>query len=203
MAKKKAVSTAKSRIKEFLIGNVGRVVTRDEIQQAAKDPVSGKIPENWHQRLSELRVDDGYDILSWRDRENLAPGQYLLESETPARAAKRRAVLSKVDREALLERDQRTCQWPACGLREGDTDPVGGGTVVLTADHKSPHSGESSNWTGTLDDWQILCARHQQEKKNFIDDRTGRKNVRELVRTAPRSVKLQIREDLAKYFSED
>ncbi|WP_132696854.1 hypothetical protein [Rhodovulum steppense] len=84
----------------------------------------------------------------------------------------------------------------------GAIDPVGGGTVVLTADHKSPHSLPDGKWTGTLDDWQTLCARHQQEKKNFIDDVTGRKNLREMVRAAGKSVKLQIYADLKAYFGD-
>ena len=89
---------------------------------------------------------------------------------------------------------------PGVGSLRGATDPVGGGTVVLTADHRSPHSLPDGQWTGTLEDWQTLCARHQQEKKNFIDDRTGRKNLRELVRAAGKEEKRLIFEDLNAYF---
>lgn len=199
MAKTKS-GNVRGRIRDFLIKNVGKVVTREQIQRAARDPETGKEPENWHQRLSELRVDEGYDILSWRDRENLKPGQYLLESATPKRVPKPREYLTSDEKAKLLERDGHQCQWPGCSLRAGDVDPVGGGTVVLTADHQSPHSLPDGQWTGTLDDWQTLCARHQQEKKNFIDDRTGRKNLRELVRAAGREEKRQIFEDLKAYF---
>ena len=196
-------TNVKGRIRQFLIENVGRVVTRDQIQDAARNPETGVIPENWHQRLSELRVDEGYDILSWRDRENLKPGEYLLASATPSRPAKPRAVLGRQEREQLFERDNWTCQWDGCGLKKGDIDPVGGGTVVLTADHVSPHSLRNGTWTGTLADWQTLCARHQQEKKNFVDDRTGRKNVRELVRVSPKEVKAEIFDDLKAYFGDN
>lgn len=200
---RKPSSNVKGRIRQFLIDNVGQVVTRDQIQNAARDPGTGFVPENWHQRLSELRVDEGFDILSWRDRSNLKPGQYLLESATPVRPAKPRVTLSRYEREKLFEQDGWTCQWEGCGLKKGDIDPVGGGTVVLTADHKSPHSLRNGTWTGTLDDWQTLCARHQQEKKNFIDDRTGRKNVRELVRSSPREIKEEVYLDLKAYFGDD
>lgn len=194
-------SNVRGRIREFMIANAGKVVTREQIQEAAADPTTGKTPENWHQRLSELRVDEGYDILSWRDRATLKPGQYLLESGLPTRIAKPRAYLTPDQKIALFARDEHRCQWPGCLLTGGAIDPVGGGTVVLTADHKSPHSLQDGKWSGTLDDWQTLCARHQQEKKNFIDDRTGRKNLRELVRAAGRPEKLAIFEDLKAYFS--
>lgn len=37
--------------------NIGKVVTREQIIKVATDPKTGRIPENWHQRLSELRTD--------------------------------------------------------------------------------------------------------------------------------------------------
>lgn len=193
----------KGRIRAFLIDNVGKVVTREEIQEAARDPETGRIPENWHQRLSELRCDEGYDIYSWRDRKALKPDEYMLAAETPTRVAKPRGYLSASEKQQLFERNLWTCQWPGCGLKDGDTDPVGGGRVVLTADHVSPHSLSDGHWTGTLDDWQTLCARHQQEKKNLIDDRTGRKNIRELVRVSGEEVKREIYEALKMYFGEN
>ncbi len=200
MAANKTGRNVRGRILEFLIENVGKTVTREQIQLAATDPETGKAPENWHQRLSELRVDSGYDILSWRDREWLKPGQYLLESATPVRVPKPRAHLTAAERRELFVRDGHQCQWPECELVAGVIDPVGGGTVVLTADHRAPHSLPDGGWTGTLDDWQTLCARHQQEKKNFIDDRTGRKNLRELVRAASKDEKEAIFEILNAYF---
>lgn len=199
---KKKPDNARTRIRDFLIENVGIVVTREQIQEAARNPDTKKVPENWHQRMSELRVDEGYDVLSWRDRAALKPGQYLLESATPMRVPKPRTYLSADERQQVFLRDGQMCQWPGCGLTAGIIDPVGGGTVVLTADHRTPLSLADGVWTGTLDDWQTLCARHQQEKKNFIDDRTGRKNIRELVRAAGKEEKLLIYADLKAYFDE-
>ena len=56
---------------------------------------------------------------------------------------------------------------------------------------------------GTLDDWQTLCLRHQQEKKNLINDRTGRRNVRELVRNASKKIKSQVYADRKACFGDD
>ncbi len=194
-------SSARDRIRAFFLKNVGKVVTKEMIQKAATNPETGVVPENWHQRLSELRVDEGYIILSWRDRSFLKPGQYLLENATPTGIIKKRAVLSTAEREELFQRDSHSCKWPGCGLKKGMVDSVGGGMVVLTADHLTPHSVADVT-THSLDEWQTLCARHQQEKKNLIDDRTGRKNLRELVRNAPKEIKLQILRDLEEFFKE-
>ena len=47
----------RARIEAFFLDNLGRVATREQIIQVATDPVTGRQPENWHQRLSELRTD--------------------------------------------------------------------------------------------------------------------------------------------------
>jgi hypothetical protein len=57
----------RARIEALFLNNLGKVVTREQIQAAATDPVTKRTPENWHQRLSEVRTDSGYTILSWRD----------------------------------------------------------------------------------------------------------------------------------------
>jgi hypothetical protein len=63
--------SVKKRIEALFLDNIGKVLDRQQIIQVAKDPKTGEEPENWHQRLSELRTDDGYTILSWRNREDL------------------------------------------------------------------------------------------------------------------------------------
>src|SRR2546428_1262387 len=72
--------SVRTRIEALFLDNIGKVVTREMIIQAATDPVTGRQPENWHQRLSELRTDTGYTILSWRDDPNLAVEEYLMPS---------------------------------------------------------------------------------------------------------------------------
>jgi hypothetical protein len=52
-------AAVRDRIRAFFIANIGKVVTREEIIAASRDPETGKEPENWHQRLSELRTDEG------------------------------------------------------------------------------------------------------------------------------------------------
>ena len=45
------------RIEAFFLDNIGKVATRAQIQRVARDPKTGKEPENWHQRLpSQLQL---------------------------------------------------------------------------------------------------------------------------------------------------
>lgn len=40
-----------ARLEALFLNNVGLVVTREQIIAAARNPITGKEPENWHQRL--------------------------------------------------------------------------------------------------------------------------------------------------------
>jgi hypothetical protein len=70
--------SVRARIEAFFLDNIGNVVTREEIIEVATDPMTGRAPENWHQRVSELRTDYGYTILSWRNRGDLRVSEYLM-----------------------------------------------------------------------------------------------------------------------------
>ncbi len=65
---------AHDRILRYLQLRVGQVVEKEEL-----DGVSG-ISE-WARRVRELRVDDGWPISTNGNRDDLRPGQYVLESQ--------------------------------------------------------------------------------------------------------------------------
>jgi len=137
-------ASIRARIEAFFLENLGKIATREQIIQVAPDPATGKAPENWHQRLSELRVDKGYTIWSWCNRGSLKLSEYMMpHAERRSTAAKRTRPNSETW-EAVLKKSGYQCAWSEagliCGLRQGDVDPVGGGTVKLTPDHKNPHS---------------------------------------------------------------
>ncbi len=136
--------SVKKRIERLFLDNLGKVLGREVILRAARDPKTKKEPENWHQRLSELRTDDGYTILSWRNRGDLKVQEYLMPHATKRKKAGKRVRPDDETWVAILERAKHCCEWSeggqVCGLHEGDVDPVGGGRVKLTPDHKNPHS---------------------------------------------------------------
>lgn len=128
---------SKALILDFLLANIGVVLESREIQAA-----SGGASE-WGRRVRELRDEDGYQILSHKDRADLKPGQYLLETNKRIPAFKR--GISKETRAWVLERNGYTCQM--CGVAAGDPDPLGGSRPVrLTIGHikdKSKGGGDT------------------------------------------------------------
>ena len=196
----------RDRIEAFFLDNLGKVTTREQLIEVATDPVTGKVPENWHQRLSELRTDKGYTILSWRNRGDLKVSEYMMPNdERRSTAARRTRPKAETWREVLAQAGYR-CAWreggTTCGLQEGDLDPVGGGTVRLTPDHKNPHSIHADVDPGDPSKWQPLCGRHQVMKKNYWDDETGWLNVMAIVQSASETQKREVFEFLKHYFNE-
>lgn len=194
-----------ARIEALFLNNLNKVVTREQIILAATDPVTRKVPENWHQRLSELRTDKGYTILSWRDDRELKPQQYLMPDAARRAVASKRVLPTKTCWEQVLTRALHSCEWSQdgqkCTLQEGDVDPVGGGTVKLTPDHVTPHSIDPKSDPNLPDHWLALCARHQVMKKNYWDSSSGKLNVIGILQSVGKTQKIEALHFLLRYFN--
>lgn len=196
--------SVKKRIEALFLDNIGKVLTREQILQVARDPLTGQEPENWHQRLSELRTDEGYTILSWRNRGDLKVQEYLMPYTTRRSGVSRRVKPTEATWLAVLARADYCCEWhesgELCGLRAGDIDPIGGGTVKLTADHKRPHALDPTADPNDPAQWQALCGRHQVIKKNYWDNTSGKLNVYAIVQAAARAEKWEVLRLLLTHF---
>lgn len=196
--------SVKKRIEAFFLDNLGKVVLRPLLLEVAKDPKTGKEPENWHQRLSELRTDDGYTIHSWRDSKDLTVGEYLMPHSEKRGGAAKRVRPTPETWAAILVRSDNSCEWneanETCGLKEGDIDPIGGGTVKLTPDHSNPHSVNPNTDPTDATQWRALCGRHQVVKKNFWDSNTGKLNIDAIIQAIPVSDKKKALDFLLNYF---
>jgi hypothetical protein len=195
------------RIEAFFLDNIGKVATREQIVEVATDPVTNRQPENWHQRLSELRTDRGYTILSWRNRGDLKVSEYLMPNAERRSTASGRARPTVRVWEEVLKAANYRCAWNEvgvlCNLRQGDIDPVGGGTVRLTPDHKLPHALNADTDREDVSKWQPLCGRHQVMKRNYWDDETGWLNVIAIVQSASEEQKRQVLDFLTDYFPDN
>jgi hypothetical protein len=123
MARRKS---SKQLVLDYFLANRGKILESRDIQAASGGAVE------WARRVRELRNEEGYQILSHKDRADLKPNQYLLETTKRTPAFKRN--ISKETRAWVLERNGYTCQM--CGVAAGDPDPLGSDrTVRLTMGH--------------------------------------------------------------------
>ncbi len=104
---------ARSKLRKHFLANIGRVMNTGELRE-----VAGDITE-WARRVRELRTEEGYLILTNKDRSDLKPGQYLLLDPKPIPAFKR--GISKEVRAFVLDRNGFTCQM--CGAVAGEPHP--------------------------------------------------------------------------------
>jgi hypothetical protein len=197
-------TSVRARLEAIFLANIGLVLTREQLIEAAKDPTTGKEPENWHQRLSELRTDSGYTILSNRDWNMLRPQEYVLASADRREGAAKRVRPTATCWKHVLQRAGNACEWvedgQQCGLENGAIDPIGGGTVKLTPDHTTPHSVDPNSDPTSPNHWQALCGRHQVMKKNFWDSSTGKVNILAILQAASRAQKTEALNFLNAYF---
>lgn len=191
-------------VRQLFLSNLGQIVTKEQIIKALVEGLGVEDFENWHQRLSELRTDEGYTILSRRDRHTLRQGQYVMQTSERRPIAARRVRPSPPTWRAVLARAANCCEWKeegvACALGQGEIDPIGGGTVRLTPDHVRPHSIDPNSDPNDPLQWQALCGRHQVTKRNYWDGTTGKLNVVGIVQAATAAEKQEVFEMLLGYY---
>lgn len=179
---------SKRRILDYLLDNIGRVLTSDEIREA-----SGNVSE-WARRVRELRDEEGYQILTHRDRADLKPGQYQMLTDQRRPAMSR--SISKETRAWVLERNGYTCQM--CGLGAADPDPYDPSRKVrLALGHiidKSLGGGDSP------DNLRAVCTNCNEGLQNTAPPKPDRLQLMRQIRRATVDDQLYALEWLEKKF---
>jgi hypothetical protein len=169
---KEVGSGARARILQFLLTKIGKVVTSNEIRRASGDT------SEWARRLRELRDEFGFQILSHKDRGELKPGQYILETDVRLPVMPR--SISKETRAFVLERNGYTCQM--CGLGAGDPDSFHPGLKVrLTLGHIIDKSKGGTDTPGNL---RAVCTNCNEGLQNTSPPKPDRLELMKQARRA-------------------
>ncbi len=179
---------SKKLILGFFLKNIGKVLESRQIQAA-----SGGVSE-WARRVRELRDEDGYQILTHKDRVDLKPNQYLIETEKRIPAFARN--ISKETRAQVLERNGYTCQM--CGLAAGDPDPYNPNrTVRLTMGHIVD---KSKGGDDSLQNLRAICTNCNEGLQNTALPKPDRIHLLAQIRRATISDQQAVLEWLLKKF---
>lgn len=186
--------SSKQRIREFLLANIGRIVTSLEIRDAIGTEVS-----EWARRVRELREDEGWPILTHNDSAELKSGQYLLREEPPAKSNVRftRNISAKL-RAQVLDRNGFTCQM--CGLCPGDIDDSTGRKVRLHIGHIID---KSLGGKDELSNLRSLCSTCNQGAKNITSEKPTSIWLLSQIRRAGRDEQLAVLTWLRSKFKDD
>lgn len=184
---KRKTESARQRILDYFISRgPGVVIDKSELIGVAKI-------SDWARRVRELRDEFGWKISSFNDRDDLRPGQYVLESLEQAPASPRRIPADQ--RARILHRDGFTCQ--VCGLGAGEVNPDTGRPVRLHVGHAVAISAGGDN---SDDNLRTLCDQCTQGRTSLFhpDDRSI--NALAIIRRLPRNFQLEIYEFLKNKF---
>jgi 5-methylcytosine-specific restriction endonuclease McrA len=177
--------SARDEIRKFFERNVGKTVTTEEIAIIARI-------RDYQRRIRELRNDEGMQILSYRDRTDLKPNEYILVSmERKPRFAHK---IDKAQRARILERNGLTCAM--CGTTAGEPDPYNSNRkIALHIDHINP-DGETVD-----DNLRVLCHNCNEGRSNLVvPPAPNTLSVIRTIRRLPRSDQRLIFLELKKKF---
>jgi len=118
----KEMAYAKRALKWFQ-EHLGEIVTSKEL---ARLPGSDNYPiQHSMRRIFELRDEQGYEILNWKDnketRLNLRVDEWMLKNPKPNHSKIRARGVNKRIMYEVFTRDDNMCQF--CGRKPGDDDP--------------------------------------------------------------------------------
>lgn len=134
------------RILKFLLENVGKIVTTEELSYVSKES------KEFGRRTRELRTEQGYPIATrFTGRPDLASGQYVLQSAERIADSHDRRIPEPVQRK-VYERDKNTCRLCGWNMQSWRPDDP----RILEIHHIEHHAKGGSN---EADNLIVLCSK--------------------------------------------
>lgn len=184
-AKGKKGDGARDKIRKFLEDNIGRIVSTEQISEVAGI-------RDYQRRIRELRGEEGMQILSYRDRHDLKPNEYILASMD--RLPRFSHKIDKTQRARILERNGLTCSM--CGVTAVEPDPYNPNRkITLHVDHIDPDGPT------TDENLRTLCHNCNEGRSNLVIPPTANTlTVLRTIRRLARDDQRRIYEELKKKF---
>ena len=189
MKNQKRPPESKDKLRAFFLNNVGVLLNSDTLRQVADS-------SEWARRVRELRNEEGYDILTHKDRSDLKPGQYILASLDRREAAFERGI-SKETRAYVIDRDGNTCQM--CGVAAGEIHPFDDRPARMQLGHVIDKTKGGSD---DADNLKLLCSLCNEGASNLTLIRPDAMSLLIQTRRAPSKVQLDVLAWLIKKFPE-
>jgi hypothetical protein len=137
----------KAKILEYMLANVGKVISGEELRYLAKDK------KEWPRRTRELRTEDGWPVATkMSGRPDLAVGAYVLEDDRQAEPHDR--DIPDIVRVQVLERDHHACT--ECGWTR-DKLAMGDPRKILELHHRTHHVDKGANTAANLKTMCNVC----------------------------------------------
>lgn len=189
MENKKKPLGSKDKLRAFFLNNVGVLLDSDTLRQVANS-------SEWARRVRELRNEEGFDILTHKDKSDLKPGQYILTSLDRRETAFERGI-SKETRAFVLDRDGNTCQM--CGVAAGEIHPFDGRPARMQLGHVIDKTKGGNDEPENL---KLLCSVCNEGASNLTLVRPDSISLLIQTRRASNKVQLDVLEWLIKKFPE-
>jgi 5-methylcytosine-specific restriction endonuclease McrA len=166
-------------LRDFLLSNVGKVVSSDILREVAGT-------SEWARRVRELRNEEGMNIVTHNDRSELKPGEYLLIDLKPIPAFER--GISKEVRAFVLDRNGFTCQM--CGAAAGEPHPFDVGRKTRL--HNGHTIDKSMGGTDEPGNLRAICSVCNEGASNLTLNRPQAIKLLAQVRRAPSADQLDV-----------
>lgn len=171
---------ARANLRAHFLANIGRIMETDELRE-----VAGGITE-WARRVRELRSEEGFQILTHNDQDDLKPGQYLLLDPVPKPAFER--AISKETRAYVLDRNGFTCQM--CGAVAGEPHPDD--PSRRTRLHLGHIIDKSLGGSDDASNLRAICSLCNEGASNLTLERPRAQKLLVQIRRAPSADQLEV-----------